>query len=187
MLAAIQSPSSIPTSVLESLAGLRLGDIHFVELCMTLRIHTISFKHFEQLLTDGSFNPEHKAVDDYSHSTAIFLVFVLDADLVDIESVGISMVVHWCGGSLASINSVKTFPENIQGDLKHIHELNMQMCHTYAILIRNYGRHMAFTTDLPYCIVYTAEYYRAKDPQIMMILNPENHPAAMVSDDMLLC
>ena len=179
-LAAIWSPSSIPASVLDSQAGLCLGNICFVELCMTLRMCTISFKHFEQLLTGGSFNSKCKVVEDYSHSTAILLAFVLDADLTDIASMGISMMVHQCGGLLASIDSVMSFLKNICGDLKHIHKLNMQMYHTYVMLFGNYGRHMAFATDLPYCIVYTAEYYRTKDPQIITILNPENHPATMV-------
>ena len=186
-LKAIKSPSSIPASVLEGPGGLHLGDIHFVELHTTLRMHTVSFEHFEQLLTDGSFNPEFKVTDDYSHPTAILLGFVPDANLMDIESVGIGMVMHWHGGSLACISSVQTFPKNIRSNPKGIHKLNMQMHRMYVMLIRNHGGHMAFTTDLPYCIAYTAIYYKTTDPQTMMILNPENHPSVVLAGDMALC
>ena len=125
-------------------------------------------------------------MDDYSHSTTILLAFVPNADLMDIESVGIRMVLHWHGGSLASISSMQTFLENIHSDLKDIHKLNMQTRCTYVMLIGNYGGHRAFATDLPYCIAYAAIYYKTTDPQTMMILNPENHPAAILAGDMVL-
>ena len=144
---AIRSPLSILASVLGGPGGL-----HFVELHTTLRMHTVSFEHFKRLLTDGSFNPECKVTDDYSHSTAILFAFVPDAELMDIESVGIRMVVHQHSGSLASISSMQTFLQNIHANLKDICKLNLQMRHTYVMLIGNYGSHMAFTTDLPYCI-----------------------------------
>ena len=124
--------------------------------------------------------------DDYSHSTAILLAFVPDANLMDIESVVIGMVMCRHSGSLACIRSVQTFPKNIRSNPKDIRKLNMQMHRTYVMLIRNHGRHMAFTTDLPYCIAYAAIYYKTTDPQTMMILNPENHPAAVLAGDMAL-
>ena len=89
-LSAIKNPPSIPTSVLESSAGRHLGDIHFVELCTTLRMHAVSIMLLERLIAYRSFNPEHMAESGYSHSTAILLTFVPDAKLKDIDGFSIS-------------------------------------------------------------------------------------------------
>ena len=75
-LAAIKSPPSIPTSVLESPAGLHLGDICFAEICTTLQMCTVSITLLEKLVANGCFNPEHKPEDDYSCSTAILLMYL---------------------------------------------------------------------------------------------------------------
>ena len=63
-LSTLESPPSIPTSVLESSAGLRLGDIRSAELCTTLRMHAVSLVLLESLIADGSFNLEHMAESD---------------------------------------------------------------------------------------------------------------------------
>ena len=41
-LAAIQSPPSIPFTILLSMDGLRLGDIHFAKIQMTLGMQTVT-------------------------------------------------------------------------------------------------------------------------------------------------
>ena len=76
-LAAIQSPPSIPTSVLQSADGICLGDICFVKIHTTLWMHAVPLMPLailEKWVENGSFNPEHMAEGDYSHSTAILLV-----------------------------------------------------------------------------------------------------------------
>ena len=106
VLAAIQSPPSIPTSVLQSADGLHLGDIHFAKIHTTLQMHAVSLALLEKWIDNGSFNLEHMADGDYSRSTAILLALTPDAQLKDIESVGVGLVVHWCGGLLGQISSV---------------------------------------------------------------------------------
>ena len=117
-LSTIKSPPSIPISVLESSAGLHLGDIHFAELCTTLRMCTVSLALLERLIADESFNPEHMAKSDYSHNTAVLLMFIPDANLKDIERVGIGLVVCQHGGPLALISSVQQFISYICNVLK---------------------------------------------------------------------
>ena len=95
VLAAIKSPLSIPTSVLESANGICLGNIHFAEIHTTLQMRGVSFALLEKLVADGCFNLECKPNGDYSCSTAILLTFTPNAQLKDIESMGIGMVVHW--------------------------------------------------------------------------------------------
>lgn len=139
------------------------------------------------MIANGSFNPEHKAADDHSHTTAILLAFVPDTNLMDIEKVGIRLVVCWCGGSLPTLDSIQKFINNICKDLKNVHELNMLMHHMYVMLIRNYSRHMAFVTDPPFCLMFPREYYNTEDLCIMMIRNPENHLATMLVADTVWC
>ena len=81
MLAAIKSPPSIPTSVLESPDGLYLGYIHFAEIHTILQMCVVSIMLLEKLVADGCFNPECRPNGDYSHPTAILLAFIPDAQL----------------------------------------------------------------------------------------------------------
>ena len=53
------------------------------------------------------------------------------------------------------------------------------------MLIGNYGGHMGFATEPPYCVAYAAEY-RDKDPSKMTPREPINHSYAMVSDKMIV-
>ena len=53
------------------------------------------------------------------------------------------------------------------------------------MLIGNYGGHMAFTTEPPYCVAYAADYAN-KDPSKMMPRETLNHVYTMVSDNMMV-
>ena len=45
----------------------------------------------------------------------------------------------------------------------------------YMMLIGNYGRHMAYATDPPYCVVYAVDYKNTSDPSKMTPHEPLNH------------
>ena len=73
-LAAIQSPSSIPFSVLLSMDGLCLGDIRFAKIQTTLHMRTVSITVLERWIVNGSFNLDRMAEGEYSHSTTILII-----------------------------------------------------------------------------------------------------------------
>ena len=73
-LAAIQSPSSIPFSVLLSTDGLHLGDIRFTMIQTTLHMQTVSIMVLERWIANGSFNPDCMVKGEYSRSTTILIV-----------------------------------------------------------------------------------------------------------------
>ena len=73
-LVTIQSPPSIPFLVLLSKDGLCLGDICFAKIPMTLSMWMVSMMVLERWIANGSFNPEHMAEGEYSHSTAILII-----------------------------------------------------------------------------------------------------------------
>ena len=53
------------------------------------------------------------------------------------------------------------------------------------MFIGNYGGHMAFATDPPYCVAYAADY-KNNDPSKMTPREPLNHAYAMVTDNMMV-
>ena len=55
----------------------------------------------------------------------------------------------------------------------------------YMVLIGNYGGHMAFATDPPYCVAYSVDY-KTNDPSQMTPRHTQNHTYAMVSTNMIV-
>ena len=53
------------------------------------------------------------------------------------------------------------------------------------MLIGNYGGHMAFATDPPYCVAYSADY-KTNDPSQMTPCHTQNHTYAMVTTNMIV-
>ena len=92
-LVAIQSPPSIPISVLQSTGGLRLGDICFAKIQTTLRMRTVPIGVLEKWAEDGSFNPEHIAEGDYSYTTAILILLNPNAESTALENASIRLIV----------------------------------------------------------------------------------------------
>ena len=70
-----------------------MGDIHFVEIQTTFKMHAVSFRTFLQFIKKGSFNPDKLPEDSYSHTMAILLAFIPDPHLMDIECMGIGNVI----------------------------------------------------------------------------------------------
>ena len=85
-LTAIQSLPSIPTSILQSTGGLRLGDIHFTKIQTTLQMRTVPIVVLEKWAEGGSFNLECMAEGHYSHTTAILILLNPNAEGTALES-----------------------------------------------------------------------------------------------------
>ena len=173
-------------SMLCSAQGLHKGDIHFAEIQTTFKMHTVSFCTFLQFVEKGSFNPDNLPADSYSHTTAILLAFVPNLCLADIECMGIGNVIRRCRSPLGNIDSVHTVidhicmvlaTECIKASPKH---------RVYMMLIGNYGGHMAFATDPPYCVVYAMEYKNTNDPSKMTPREPLNHRFAMTASNLVV-
>ena len=73
-LAAIQSPPSIPFTILVSPDGLRLGDICFAKIQTNLHMRTVAIAVLEEWISNGSFNLDQKPDEDCSRTTAILIV-----------------------------------------------------------------------------------------------------------------
>ena len=117
--------------------------------------------------------------------TAILIAFLPGRHLQDIENVGIGCVIRRSGAPVGDASSVAKVLKSIrsilksEGDKQHPHRW------AYMMLIANYGGHMAFATEPPYCVAYAAEY-RDKDPSRMTPRDSENHWYVTVSEKMVV-
>ena len=172
-------------SMLQSDVGLCLGDIRFAEIQTIIKMRAVRFSTFLHCVEDGSFNPDNLAPHCCSQTTAILLTFLPDRHIQDIESVGIGCVIRRYGAPLEDISSISMMIDTVWSVLKK----EADKCHhhrrAYMMLIGNYGGHMAFATEPPYCVAYAADY-QDKDPSKMMPRATLNHTYAIVSDNMMV-
>ena len=144
------------------------------------------FVRFCDSSTRGPFNADNLPLDGYSHTTAILLAFIPDTRLMDIECVAIGNVIWRCGTPLGDISSISVVMESIRSVLDTKCKKSPLKHRAYMMLIGNYGRHMAFATDPPYCVIYAADYKNTSDPSKMTPREPLNHAYAMVTSNMVV-
>ena len=186
VLVELKAKNCFDESMLWSVQGLHLGDIHFAEIQTTFKMHAVSFCTFLQFVKKGSFNPDNLPADSYSHTMAILLAFIPDPCLMDIECVGIGKVIQWDGSPLGGMHSVNTVISHIHVVLAIKHNKPAPKHRAYMMLIGNYGGHMAFTMDPLYCVTYAAEYKHTDDPSKMTFHNPSNDGFIMAASNMVV-
>ena len=76
--------------------------------------------------------------------------------------------------------------ESIRSILATEHQKSLLKRRAYMMLIGNYGGHMAFATDPPYCVAYAMDYKNTNDPSKMTPREPLNHAYAMVTSNMVV-
>ena len=134
-LMAIQSPPSIPASVLQSAHGLCLGDICFAKIQTTMQMCAVSLVILEKWVVDWIFNLEQMAESDYSCSMAILVIFSANTQGTALESAGIRLVIHW---HKALIEQTSTIPLLIKyaHSLLAAEEQSIQpQCRTFCTIV----------------------------------------------------
>ena len=172
-------------SMLKSETGLCLGDVCFAELQTTIKMRSVRLSTFLHYVEDGAFNPDHLAPHHCSQMTTILIAFLPGRHLQDIENVGIGCVIHRSGAPVGDALSVGTALKSIWSVLKSEGDKQRPHRWAYMMLIANYGGHMAFATEPPYCVAYAAEYWD-KDPSRMTSRDPENHWYVTVSEKIIV-
>ena len=180
----LEVKSCFDESMLWSNVGLRLGDIRFAEIQTTLKMRVVHFSTFIQFVEQGCFNADKLPIDGCSQTMAILLAFIPDRCLEDIESVGIGNVIRRCGSPIGDLSSIKMVIDSIRSVLDTKRKKSPMKCRAYMVLIGNYGGHMAFATDPPYCVAYSADY-KTNDPSQMTPRHTQNHTYAMVTTNMI--
>ena len=169
-------------SMLRSNVGLRLGNICFAEIQTTLKMCMVHFSTFIRFIEQGCFNANKLSIDGCSQTMAILLAFIHIRRLEDIESIGISNVIQRCGRPIGDLSSITMVIDSIRSVLDTEHKKIPMKC---RVLIGNYGRHMAFATDPPYCVAYSTDY-KTNDPSQMTPHHTQNHMYAMVTTNMIV-
>ena len=181
----LEARGRLDESVLRSALGLRLGDIHFAEIQTSIKMCAVCPSMFLRFVDEGAFNADNLALDGCSQTMAILLAFIPDRRLEDIESVGISNVIRRRGSPLGDISSINTVIESICSILDIERKKSDPKRRAYMMFIRNYGGHMAFATDPPYCVAYAANY-KNNNPSKMTPCETLNHMYAMVTSNMMV-
>ena len=118
---------------------------------------------------------------------AIMVMFYPDALLNDIESMGIRMIVCWHGVSLGQVSSLPLLIKYVHTLLEFERESVTSICRTYCMIIGNYGGHLAYATDPPFCMAYALDFVIKNDPVLMAFRNQENHPVSFTGDGLIIC
>ena len=185
-LAELEAKNRFNKSMLQSAQGLHLGDIHFAEIQTTFKMCVVSFHMFLQFIEKGSFNPDNLPADSYSHTMAIFLAFIPDLRLMDIEHVGIGNIIQRHGSPLGGMHSVDMVISHICMVLAIERDKPATKHRVYMMLIGKYGGHMAFATDPPYSVMYAEEYKHTNNLSKMTFHKPSNHGCVMVASNMVV-
>ena len=148
-------------------------------------MRAIQFSTFLHYVEKGMFNPDNLATHCCSQTMAILLAFIPDRRVKDIESIGIGNVIRRCGTPLGDIPSISVMIDSVCSVLKTESKKDRPRCRAYMVLIGNYGGHMAFTTEPPYCVAYAADY-EDKDPSKMTPRKTLNHTYTMVADNIMV-
>ena len=60
------------------------------------------------------------------------------------------------------------------------------MCRMICTIMGNYGGHMAFATDPPFCMAYPLHFVHKDYPTQMTFRSQQNHPVSFTGDDLLV-
>ena len=185
-LVAIQSPHSIPILVLLSMDGLCLGDICFAKIQTTLRMWTIPIMVLEKWVADGSFNLEHMAEGDYSHSTTILILLNPNKEGTAMKSTRIGLIIRWGMGPVGQIDDIMKLIMYAHSLMKVEWQSSDTACRTLCTIMGNYGSHMGFGSDPPFCTAYPLSFVYKDDPAQMTFRSQQNHPTSFTEDVLLV-
>ena len=186
-LAAIQSPPSIPSWVLLSADGLCLGDICFTKIRTTMRMRTVSITVLERRVVNESFNPECMAEGYYSHSTTILIVLNLNKQDRVLLSASVGLVVRRCMGPVGQIDDIMKLIMHARSMMKVDRQSSDKSRSKFCIIMGNYGSHIGFATDPPFCTAYPLSFVNMDDPTQMTFMSQQNHPTFFTADTLLVC
>ena len=185
-LVAIQSPPSIPFTILLSTDGLRLGDIHFSKVQKTLRMQTVSITVLERWVVSGHFNPQGMSTDDCSCSMAILIVLTPNKQGTALTYVSVGLIIRWCMGPVGQIEDIPKLITYACSQLREDRPSSSNACKMYCIIVGDFGGSMGFATEPPYCTAYPLSFANRDDPAQMTFRHPQNHPCSFTADVLLV-
>ena len=125
----------------------------------------------EKWVEGGSINPEHMAEGDYSCSTAISIVLNPNAQGTALESVSIRLVACQCKTPVGQIGTILNLIKYAHSLMEAEGQSSEPVHRTICTIMGNYGGHMAFAMDPPFCTTYPLHFIDTDDPAQMTFKN----------------
>ena len=124
---------------------------------------------------------------DYSRSMAKLVISSPNTQGTALERVGVGLVI--CGhmaliGQLGNIPHLIKYTHSLMEAEGQSSEPEPRM---FCTIMGNYGGHMAFAMDPPFCVTYPLEFILKEDPAQMTFRNKQNHPVSFTRDGLLVC
>ena len=60
------------------------------------------------------------------------------------------------------------------------------VCRTICTIVGNYGGHLAFAMDPPFCMAYPSHFVNTEDPAQMTFRSQQNHPVSFTRDCLMV-
>ena len=104
-----------------------------------------------------------------------------------IESMGIGLIVHQCKALLGQAPSIPHLIKYICSLLEFERQSFTPVHRTYCMIMGNYGGHLAYAMDPPFCMAFALDFINKNDPATMTFRNQENHPVSFKGDGLIIC
>ena len=94
------------------------------------------------------------AEGDYSRSMAILVVLSPNAQGTALDSTSIELIVHWHRTPIGQIGNIPHLIKSAHSFMEVEGQFSEPECRMFCTIVGNYGRHMAFATDPPFCVAH---------------------------------
>ena len=166
--------------------GLHLGDIHFTKIQTILHMRSVSISVLERWIADGSFNPERMAEGDYSQPTGILIILNPNKEGTALRSASIGLIVRQHMVPVGQIDDITKLIKYAYSKMRTERLASDNACRIFCIIVGDYGGHMAFATELPFCVAYPLSFVHKDDPTQMTFRSQQNHPTSFTTDVLLV-
>ena len=140
----------------------------------------------EKWVEGGSFNPECMAEGDYSRFTAILVVLNPNMQGTALESMSVGLVVCRRKAPVWQIGTILNLMKYAHSLMEVEGQSSEPVRRTICTIVGNYGGHMAFAMDPPFCTTYPLHFIDTDDPAQMTFRNQQNHPVSFTGDGLMV-
>ena len=126
------------------------------------------------------------AEGDFSRSTAILILLNPNKEGTALKSVSIGLIVCQRMGPVGHINDITKLIRYAHSLMKVERQSSDTTCRTFCTIVGDYGGHMGFATDPPFCTAYPLSFVHKDDPAQMTFRSQWNHPTSFTADVLLV-
>ena len=103
-----------------------------------------------------------------------------------LKSTSIRLIIRRCMGPVGHIDDIMKLIKYAPSLMKVDRQSSDNACRTFCIIVGDYGSHMDFATDPPFCTAYPLSFVHKDDPAQMTFRSQQNHPTSFTADVLLV-